>query len=422
MKPRRQTRAELERVFAKALGELDLASLTHRALPRAPRGRAGAQVIAIGKAAPAMAAGALARWGRAVERCLVVVPDGTEVETLQRAASRSRVSDRLTVLRASHPLPDARSVIAAKACLEAVTTDEPRMVLVLVSGGASALVCAPGPGVTLRTKRAITRAMLKSGASVQDLNVVRKHLSRIKGGGLARAAHPNHVFTIVASDVIGGLASDVGSGPSLPDASTLVEARRLLRRFTPSFVAVPLVKTLAPSASVMARTRAKIVVSPEELARVVARLLGETLDVRVLPPSQASAEELAAEYVALARRGKGARAFVRAAEPSVSVPSRAGRGGRSTHVAALVARGLGDVPAMLFGAFATDGVDGGSATGGAVVDGNFAVNVAQRLGAHALDRALARFDTGTLHRAMGTHVERAPTGHNLADLHVLVVG
>jgi hydroxypyruvate reductase len=416
---------ELERVFEKVLGELDLATLTRNVLARAPRAGTPARVVAIGKAAPAMAAGAVERWGSAIESCLVVAPDNTDTDALLRSASRARISDRLTVLHAAHPFPDARSVVAARACLAAVTCEAPRSILVLVSGGASALVCAPSAGITLRDKQTITRAMLKSGASVQDVNVVRKHLSRIKGGGLLRAAAPNRVLTVIASDVIGGSPADVGSGPSVPDASTMVEARRLLRRHAPSFVDVPLVKTV--SAAAMAGARPKVVASPEKLARVFARLLRETfdtLDVRVLPPSQASAEALAAEYVRLARRGSRPRAFVRGAEPSTLVPTRAGRGGRSTHVAALVGRALGAEPRgqhVVFGAFATDGVDGASTTGGAVIGDGFAAAVAHRLGPHALDRAIAAFDTGTLHRAMGTARPSAPTGHNLADLHVLVL-
>jgi hydroxypyruvate reductase len=147
----------------------------------------------------------------------------------------------------------------------------------------------------------------------------------------------------------------------------------------------------------------------------------------VLRPSQATAEELAAEYAALARRAArrgepGPIAFVRAAEPSVVVDAgrgRGGRGGRSTHVAALVGRALAVEPcrAVRFAAFASDGVDGSSATGGAMVSQRFAAQV----GDGALGRAIAAFDTGTLHQRMGTALASAPTGHNMADLHVLVV-
>ncbi|MDB4938845.1 MAG: D-glycerate 2-kinase [Labilithrix sp.] len=419
------SRAEIERVFARALRELDPGSRVHAALSEAAL---PVRIIAIGKAAPAMAAGAIAKLHETrstIDECLVVAPDGTDAEALLRAAARARIADRLVVIRAAHPLPDARSVRAGEACLAAAATDVPTRLVVLVSGGASALACAPSNGVTLATKRAITRAMLESGASVQDINVVRKHLSRLKGGGLWRAAGTNPMVTLVASDVIGGTASDVGSGPSVPDTSTVRAARGLLRRFAPSFAGVRLVGTSARSPRTPVT---KVVVSPEELARVVARLFARRgHEVSVLPPSQATADELAAEYVALAARARR-RIFVRAAEPSISVSHRKvarGRGGRSTHLAALVGAALerdvaGGRHRVRFAALASDGVDGTSGTAGAIIDDRFATHVAARLGPHALERAIATFDTGTLHARMGTAVGSAATGQNLADLHILI--
>ncbi len=424
-------RAALERAFRAALRELDVASRVEQALPRAWRGRT-VRVIAVGKAAPAMAAGAITRLGSAIEHCLVVAPDETPAFETEAAARRAGMAERLIVLRASHPLPDARSVRAGVACLASARAAERASFVVLVSGGASALACAPSAHVTLRTKRAISRAMLDSGASVQEINVVRKHLSLLKGGGLARAAAPNSVLTIVASDVIGGSAADVGSGPSVPDASTVADARRLLRAYAPSFSNVSLSRTLATSHEDAKRLRAKVVLSPEDLARAVGRLLTELgLFVRVLPPSQESAHELAAEYVALvhrASRGGGPPcAFVRAAEPSVVVArGGGGKGGRATHIAALVGRGLSCGVSLApttvhFAALASDGVDGGSGTAGAIVDARFAARVEARLGAGALDGAIASFDTGPLHEIMKTAVLSAPTGQNLADLHVLLL-
>jgi hydroxypyruvate reductase len=422
-------RRALERVFAAALADLDVAARVGAALGR--RGwepRSKVCVLAVGKAAPRMAAGAFAALGSAVERCLLVAPDGADLTPARRAASRARCGERLLVHTAGHPLPDARSVRAGDACLGLVESAASRELLVLVSGGASALVCAPAAGVTLARKRAITRALLASGATVEELNVVRKHLSRLKGGGLLRAAGSRPVQTLVVSDVIGGTASDVGSGPSVPDVSTVPEARRLLLRYAPRFGSMPLVKTLAPLRAAMP-VRAAVVVSPEELGRAVAASLRERgLIVRLLPPSQAPVEELAAEYAALALHGRGrTHAFVRVAEPRVVVDRAAigrGRGGRSTHLAALVGRALADGPrsGALFGAFATDGVDGDSGTAGAVVDGHFASRVANRLGGQALARSIARFDAGPLHLAVGTSVACHPSGHNLADLHILVVG
>ncbi|MDB4943405.1 MAG: D-glycerate 2-kinase [Labilithrix sp.] len=407
-------RGGLLRMFREALAELDLRPRVAAALGAAPRREA--HVIAIGKAAPAMAAGALDRWGEAITRCLVVAPDGTSIEALRREAIAAAVEP--TILRAAHPWPDRRSVRAGEACLEAAARAGAAgaALLVLVSGGASALVCAPSAGLTLREKQAITRALLRSGASIGEVNVVRKHLSRVKGGGLLRAARGAAVTTLVASDIVGGTVSDVGSGPSVPDPTTVAEARAVLRRRSPEHLHVSLARSFSGGSA----AREKIVAAPELLAKALAgRLRGQGLDARVLPSSAAPVEELAAEYL---NRSRGPIVLVRAAEPSVALPARAGAGGRSAHLAALVGRGLAGSRRVLFAALASDGVDGSSETGGAVVDSRFAARAAERLGETALDRALARFDTGPLHHALGTAVPSSPTGHNLADVHVLVAG
>jgi hydroxypyruvate reductase len=291
-------------------------------------------------------------------------------------------------------------VRAAERCLEVVV---PRsQVLVLVSGGASSLVCAPAKGVTLEEKRDVARVMLASGATVQEINVVRKHLSRIKGGGLLRAAGSNAVTTLVLSDVIGGRASDVGSGPSVPDPSTVSDARALLEKYAPALSTLPLAKTLSSE-----RGRATIVGSPEMLAdAMVAALASRGVEARALEASQATVDEIGREYQTLARSLKRGRALVRAAEPSLVVPPNAGKGGRCTHLAALVARDLTN--GVTFAAMATDGVDGASGTAGAIVE--------ERL---EIADAHARFDTGPFFEKTGAALPEAPTGHNLADLHVL---
>lgn len=390
----------LVRALADALAEMDPAERVARSLPRRPH--VDVSVVAIGKAAPAMAAGALRRWSDDIVEVLVVTTDGTDA----MAIARDR---RVDILRAGHPIPDARSVSAAERCLELAR--RARTLLVLVSGGASALVCAPAPGVSLERKQAITRALLASGASIRDVNVVRKHLSRIKGGGLARAARPAPVSTLVFSDVVGGASEDVGSGPAVGDESTVASARALLRRYAPAFADVPLVRTGPVESVVLARR----IAAPEDLARALAKTLrARALRARVLSPSVAPVEELAREYVALARKLAPGTAWVRAAEPSVVLSPHAGRGGRSTHLAALV--GL-ELPAgARFLAAATDGVDGTSGTGGALVTRRALL----RVGEDAVHRALERYDTGPMHVAARTALPLRPTGHNLADVHVLV--
>ncbi|MBN9165407.1 MAG: glycerate kinase, partial [Myxococcales bacterium] len=144
-------------------------------------------------------------------------------------------------------------------------------------------------------------------------------------------------------------------------------------------------------------------------------LTARGLRARVLAPSQASVEALAHEYIELARHLRPGRALVRAAEPSLELPERAGKGGRSTHLGALV--GLELPRGAMFLAAATDGVDGASGTAGAVVGAAFL----RKVGAAAVRRALDHYDTGALHLAAGTALPSRPSGHNLADLHVLVM-
>jgi hydroxypyruvate reductase len=397
------TRRELESALRRALARMDPSARVAAALPP----RQHASVIAIGKVAPAMAAGALARWGDAIVDVLVVTTDGTDTSLVEH-------DDRVQVLRAAHPIPDARSLRAASRCLDRARAvrDANALLLVLVSGGASALVCSPSEGVRLRDKQLVTRKMLTSGASIREINVVRKHLSRIKGGGLARAAAPSRVMTLAVSDVIDGAIDDIGSGPSVGDTSSAARARGLLRRFAPKLADLPLARTGAVTNVLFER----IISSPEELARIVAmELRARDVQVCSLQPSQAPVEELAREYVAYARRLRSGSAVVRVAEPSIEVPWRAGKGGRSTHLAALV--GLGLPRGALFLAAATDGVDGSSRTAGAIVDGKFA----HRVGERAIRDAIGRYDTGSLHLAARTALPCRPSGHNLADVHVLAM-
>jgi len=404
-------------IVRSALGELDLATRVARSLPGRPR--PPARVLAIGKAAPAMVEGAVRRWGKSIEDILVITTDGTSVRSLEHAVRQAGIEHCLRVARAAHPLADERSMHAADLAFELVSPDEPRTILVLISGGASSLVCAPIDGVTLATKREIAAALLASGADVRAINVVRKHLSRIKGGGLLRACTVDGVLTRIASDVVGGTPSDVGSGPTVPDDSSIEDARRILRRCAPSFANVPLLETMDPLWAAMNRPgdEARFVVRPEDLAHAVARALRqEGIAARTVAPSTASAEKLSAYYIRRSHSLRPSSAIVRVAEPAIAV-RRAGRGGRSTHLAALVGRAL--APNTQFLALATDGVDGASGSAGAIVDATFA-ECAREIAPALLDESLVRFDTGPLHHRLGTAIETNPTGHNLADLHVLV--
>ncbi|HEY1955332.1 MAG TPA: DUF4147 domain-containing protein [Polyangiaceae bacterium] len=338
--------------FRAACARVDLAGRVRAAV----RGKTPLLVIACGKAASAMLAGV-----DHFERALVVIP---------RGFTPPPHDPRVMMIEASHPVPDESSVRAADAALALAASDSASERLFLVSGGTSSLLCAPNVG--LERMRAITRQLLDADASIGDLNVVRRHLSRVKGGGLARAcgAHPRR--TLIVSDVLSNAAHDVGSGPSVADPTTIADAKRVAARVGIDGD-LPWVETWKTP------ERFEILADPAAFAELVREELARrgATDVELTP-----------------------------AEPALRIPSNPGRGGRCTHAAAVASLTLR--PGEVFAALATDGVDGPSQTGGAIVD--------RRLPG-ALE-AIARFDTAPLHEAAGTAVPSAPTGLNFTDLHI----
>ena len=395
-------RRALAGAFTRALAGVDLEARVAASMPRVPRGvRAGA-IVAVGKAAPAMARGALTAAGEWCTRVLVVAPDGTEAHF---------GDGRVELRRAAHPDPDGRSVAAARRALAVVK--EADFVVALVSGGASSLVCLP-EGLTLAGYVRVMRALRLSGASVREVNAERRRLCAVKGGGLARAVG-GPVRTLVASDIVGGAARDVGSGPTVADPTTRADARAILATCAPG-VRVPVRReSLKPGSAAARGLEVRVVARPEELARAVARELAAGLgEARVLRASTSPVAVLAREYVARARLLAPGEAVVRAAEPSVAVDvGRPGRGGRSTHLACLVAADL--PPGVAFLAAASDGVDGTSDTGGAAVDATLLASISRP----ELARAIAAFDTGPLLTSAAMSLPLRPSGINLADVHVL---
>jgi hydroxypyruvate reductase len=395
--------AQLDAIYRASFRHIDLAERVRAALPPAPLRRSQATVVAIGKAAPAMLVGALERWGDFVRASLLVVPEGTAVP----------VGLDVEIHRTAHPLPDDRSERAGERILELARQADGTL-LALVSGGASSLACAPAPGITTQDKREVTKALLESGASITAINTVRRHASRIKGGGVTRAAAPARTLALLVSDVIGGGPHDIGSGPTTPDPTTVDDARAVLLQHAYPFRALPLVETLKSGDPAAPLQRARIVAAPPDLAHALAHELavGGFLPA-VLEPSVEDVEALAAEYLALARKLPRRGAYVRAAEPSVRVRGP-GKGGRSSHLAALVAQRL--PPDVAFLAAASDGVDGSSGAGGAIVEAATVLAV----GRPAWEAGIEAFDTAALHRAAGSALPGAASGFNLADVHALV--
>jgi len=237
---------------------------------------------------------------------------------------------------------------------------------------------------------------------------VRRHLSRIKGGGLGAAAS-GRVLTLIASDVLGGRAHDVGSGPTVVDPTSVEEAREVLGRYG---LDAPLVATVGPKHPRAAALEHRFVAEPEDLSALVrAGLEAEGLTVFDMPSTGDDVESLSRAYAGLAAGLNPGQALVRSAEPTLTVPEKRGKGGRSTHLAALAAAILPDDVVLLCGA--SDGADGASGTAGAVV-------TKAALAKHDAAGAIRAFDSGSLHVAAGTHLDtRGPTGLNLCDVHVL---
>ncbi|MGH7398257.1 MAG: glycerate kinase type-2 family protein, partial [Candidatus Rokuibacteriota bacterium] len=209
-------------IFDAALRAADVHPLVRRALVGVGPARGGrVLVVGAGKASGAMAAAAEDALGDRIADGLVVVKDGYRADTR-----------RVRLLEAGHPVPDARGEAAARqirALAEAAGADD--LLLVLISGGGSALTPAPAPPLTLADKQAMTRLMLAAGANINQLNAVRKHCSLLKGGQLARAAAPARVSALLLSDVIGDPLDVIASGPTAPDASTFAEALSIIERF-----------------------------------------------------------------------------------------------------------------------------------------------------------------------------------------------
>jgi hydroxypyruvate reductase len=387
-------------LLAGVAGELGAAVKTRTAAHFAARARPLAlDVVAMGKAVSPMVEALLPFTAAAT----VILPDG---------APAPRDDPRIRVLRAAHPLPDARSVAAGEAALALAEEGRGDELCVVVSGGASSLAFVPVDGVSLDAARAVVRVLLHSGADVRAINVVRRHLSRVHGGGLLRATK-RPVHALLASDVLGGAPHDIGSGPAVFDPTTVDDARAVLARYAPQSMTLPFVETRKPEPGAQA-PRIDVLLEPTHLADAAARrLAAQGYAVRVLRPSTDDVDALAAEYTALASTLRPREACVRVAEPSVHVAvARSGRGGRSTHLAALVAR---DLPAgCTCVAAASDGVDGDSETAGAVVTHD---SFPDR---DLLARAIAAFDTGPLHGHARTALPMAPTGLNLTDLHLLI--
>jgi hydroxypyruvate reductase len=393
-------------------------------LPPPPAGRT--VVVGAGKAAASMARAVEAHWppDRKLSG-LVVTRYGHGVGPLAR----------IEVVEASHPVPDAAGQEAAVRILELVHGLGPDdLVLCLISGGGSALLSLPAPGIALADKQAVNRALLKSGAGIHDMNCVRKHLSAIKGGRLAAAAAPAQVVSLVISDVPGDDPSVIASGPTVPDTSTLADARAVLQRYAiaapPSVRARledPAAETPKPDDPAFEHAVTRIIATPQaslEAAAGVAReagvqplILGDAIEGEAAEVGRVMGG-IARQVATYGQPAPPPCVLISGGETTVTVRGR-GRGGRNVEYLLSLALELKGRASVFALAGDTDGVDGAEEVAGAIITPD-TLSRAAALGIDARAR-LVDNDGHGFFEALGDQVITGPTLTNVNDFRAVLI-
>ena len=423
-------RALLERLFHVAVQAAHPATCLPPHLPDPPPAPGRLIILAAGKAGGAMAEAAERHY---LDRHQI---SGGRIAGIAVARhGYARPTRIVPMVEAAHPVPDQAGVDAAQTVLaladEASAAD---LVLVLLSGGASANWIAPATGITLAEKQAVTRALLRCGASIGEINTVRKHLSRIKGGRLAARAKPARLLTLAISDVPGDDPDVIGSGPTVPDPTTLADARAILSRHgleippgVARALADPANETPKPADPTFAGTDYRLIARPADASRACEAAVREAgYECVMLGDNlEGEARAVVARHVALARelQAAGRRAILLSGgELTVTVKGK-GRGGPNQEYALAAAIALDGARGITVLAADTDGTDGGTGTAadpaGAISDGDTAAQ-ARRVG---LDPAhfLADNDATGFFLRLGGLLTPGPTYTNVNDFRAILV-
>ncbi|MGE5644195.1 MAG: glycerate kinase type-2 family protein [Acidobacteriota bacterium] len=384
-------------------------------------------VIGAGKASARMAA--------ALERLLGKRIAGGLVNVKYGHLARLR---RIELNECGHPLPDEAGVRGARRILDiAARAGERDLVICVISGGASALLPLPAPPITLAEKQATTKLLLDSGASIHEINAVRKHISAVKGGQLARAAYPARVLSLLLSDVIGDDIDVIGSGPTAPDASTFADARAVLEKYGIA-KAVPAAvrerieagtpETPKKGDRAFERTENRIIGSNRlavDAAASKARecgfrplvlstlIEGETRDVARMHAA------IAKEVLSSGRPVKPPACIISGGETTVTIRG-GGLGGRNQEFVLAAAIDLAGQEGVAVLSGGTDGTDGPTDAAGAIADGRTLAR-AEALGLDARS-ALAANDSYHFFEPLGELLKTGPTGTNVMDVRLLLVG
>lgn len=392
-------------------------------------------VVGAGKAAAAMARGVEEIIGDALEQGVVIVKYGH--------TGKLRIVEQV---EAAHPVPDEAGVRGTERILGlARNADEKTLVLCLLSGGGSALLVAPVAGITLEDKQMTTDLLLKAGANIHELNAVRKHLSAIKGGRLARAAHPASMITLILSDVIGDRLDVIASGPTAPDSSTFADAELVIEKYGLKSALPPRVVAFvergisgqeaetAKSGEVCFLKTRNVIVGGLAQALSAAREKAKSLDCAaevVSADIQGEARDAARTLSQAAFRTRDSlrpgerRCLLFGGETTVTVRGT-GKGGRNQELALAFAREIAGMKGITLLAAGTDGTDGPTDAAGAVVDGDTAIK-ARALGVHP-EAYLGDNDSYNFFGKIDSltdethHLKTGPTGTNVMDVQVILV-
>ena len=417
-----RARSALRAVFDAAVAAADPLKMLAAHLPEKPKGRC--IVVGAGKSAAVMAAALEAAWPDVAMSGAVVTRYGHAVPTR-----------RIEVIEASHPVPDANSERGARRLLELVHGLGPDdLVLALISGGGSALLALPADGLTLADKQVVNRALLASGATITEMNAVRKHLSAIKGGRLAAAAAPARVVTLAISDVPGDDPAVIASGPTVPDATSFADARALVARFgldLPAQVIARLARDddETPKPGSLPNAEFHLIATPAMALRAAADTArGLGLTPLILGDAlEGESRELGIVMAGIARSVRdhslplaAPALLLSGGETTVTIGSgKAGRGGRNTEFLLGLAVALAGLPGVWAAAGDTDGIDGTEDAAGAIVAPDTLARAASAgLSARAV---LAAHDSYSLFDAIGDLIRTGPTLTNVNDIRAVLI-
>ena len=411
----------LRRMFEAAIAAAQPALCLPPHLPQKPKGRT--IVIGAGKASAEMARALEQHWDGPLEG-LVVTRYGYEVPC-----------ERIEIVQAAHPVPDAAGLRATERIRELVTglgADD--LVIALISGGGSSLLVGPAPGLTLADKQAVNKALLASGASISEMNCVRRHLSAVKGGRLAAACHPARVLTLLISDVPGDNPMDIASGPTVGDSTTRADALAIIERYR---IAVPAPvrewldreesESVKPEDPRLQRCETRMITAPQialEAAAAVAReagvtpyILGDSLEGEARDVGKVLAG-LARQVVIHGQPFQTPCVLLSGGETTVTLRGQ-GRGGRNVECLLSMAVALDGLRGVHALAGDTDGVDGAEEIAGAVLTPDTLARAwAQGINPRA---SLDDNDGHGFFQALGDSVVTGPTLTNVNDLRAIVI-